>query len=140
MSTTLTGSAVHDWHVDALCAQVGTEPFFPAKGEPSLPARQVCAACPVQRACGVAAVERGEWDGIWGGMTVPQLRARVRAAGGPWWERGEPAPVAAEKPREVSVLAVDCGCGLNGCGGKVALSTRRKHQRKVAAGWSAVAA
>ncbi|MGW1840881.1 WhiB family transcriptional regulator [Streptomyces sp. NPDC002067] len=41
-------------------------------------ARELCAECPVQQACADWAVETGEPDGIWGGLT-PRERADLRA-------------------------------------------------------------
>jgi WhiB family redox-sensing transcriptional regulator len=122
------------WRAEALCAEVGIEPFFPAKGEPSAPALRICAGCPVRRDCGDAAVERGEWDGIWGGMSVPQLRQRVRSAGGPWWEREERKPAMPVGTRwGDSLEAVRCDCGLPTCRGTVTRKTRRRHLRRLAA-------
>jgi WhiB family redox-sensing transcriptional regulator len=55
--------------MDALCAQVDPELFFPEQGEPSRPARRVCAACPVRRPCLEWAVATGQRYGVWGGLS-----------------------------------------------------------------------
>lgn len=41
-------------------------------------ARELCDQCPVQQACADWAIETGETDGIWGGLT-PRERATLRA-------------------------------------------------------------
>ncbi|TBO57535.1 WhiB family transcriptional regulator [Streptomyces kasugaensis] len=40
-------------------------------------ARKLCSECPIQQACTDWAVETGETDGIWGGLT-PRERAAIR--------------------------------------------------------------
>lgn len=60
----------YDWQEDAVCAEVGGDIFFPEHGESSLPAKQLCARCPVARQCLAGAVERGETWGIWGGVAA----------------------------------------------------------------------
>lgn len=72
-----------DWTEDAVCAQVGGEPFYPERysGDDMRDARALCAQCPVRRACLKFAlgVERGvsPWlrFGVWGGLT-PRQRYR----------------------------------------------------------------
>ncbi|MFJ8855134.1 WhiB family transcriptional regulator [Streptomyces sp. NPDC102437] len=41
-------------------------------------AKVLCAACPIKAACADHAIRRGETDGIWGGLTPAERRARVR--------------------------------------------------------------
>lgn len=40
----------------------------------------VCGICPVKWICRREAIERGERDGVWGGLTQDELRALVAAA------------------------------------------------------------
>lgn len=50
--------------------------WFPDRqGDPALPAKRVCAACPVREECLADALERGEEFGIWGGAGENTRRA-----------------------------------------------------------------
>ncbi len=64
------------WMDEALCAQVDTDIFFPAKGGEVRTAKGICARCPVRAECLDFALE-GSLDGIWGG-TSPGERAAMR--------------------------------------------------------------
>lgn len=66
------------WRAGALCAQVDGDLFFPEKGESALPAKRVCAGCPVRAECLAEALARPERFGVWGGLSEPERRA-VRA-------------------------------------------------------------
>lgn len=50
-----------DWEQQAVCRTVDGELWFPAKGQPTGPAKRICRTCPVQRPCLDAALaeERG---------------------------------------------------------------------------------
>lgn len=67
-----------DWHDLAACAEIGTDPFFPEKGEPTAPAKRVCMSCEVRAEClaGAMQAERGmgrySRHGIWGGQSPHQ--------------------------------------------------------------------
>jgi WhiB family redox-sensing transcriptional regulator len=63
----------------ALCAQVDPELFFPEKGQPSAPAKAVCARCPVTALC---LVTFGPLlaHGVVGGLTARE-RQRQRGSG-----------------------------------------------------------
>ncbi|MEU2134961.1 WhiB family transcriptional regulator [Streptomyces sp. NPDC018352] len=41
-------------------------------------AKALCAQCPIKAACADHAIQRGERDGIWGGLTPAERRARRR--------------------------------------------------------------
>jgi WhiB family redox-sensing transcriptional regulator len=41
-------------------------------------AKALCTQCPIRAACAEHAIRRGETDGIWGGLTPAERRARVR--------------------------------------------------------------
>jgi WhiB family redox-sensing transcriptional regulator len=62
------------WWRDALCAQVGPEIFFPDQGASALPAKRVCAGCPVRSECLAEALGRGERFGVWGGLSERERR------------------------------------------------------------------
>jgi WhiB family redox-sensing transcriptional regulator len=62
---------------DALCAEIGTDVFFPDHGESRWPAKRICDLCPVKRECGEYAVALNINHGVWGGLT-PQDRRRIR--------------------------------------------------------------
>ena len=49
--------------------------FFPSRGEPAGPARQVCAACPVRQQCLDYAITNRIVHGIWGGLSERERRA-----------------------------------------------------------------
>lgn len=66
-----------EWMREGLCAEVGGDYWFPAKGEPSAIAKSICADCPVAAACLEYAITNRLDDGIWGGLG-PVERARVR--------------------------------------------------------------
>lgn len=76
--------ASEDWHVDALCREIGPGLFFPEQGESTREAKRVCAACPVRAECLEDALARDEEWGVWGGMTrrerTYELRRRGRTA------------------------------------------------------------
>lgn len=68
------------WQDDALCAQVGTEMFFPEKNGSTFDAKRVCAMCPVRRQCLEYALSMEENPvGVWGGTSV-QERRKMRQA------------------------------------------------------------
>lgn len=73
------------WMRDALCRERPETNFFPARGESSDPAKDVCRRCLVQRECFEYALELGSaTSGIWGGASgrdrreVARLRTRMR--------------------------------------------------------------
>ncbi len=73
-----------DWRTLAACRGLDPDLFFPARGD-SFTARNaqaVCAACPVAEQCLEFAIEVGETEGIWGGLSGRQLRAEKRRRAG----------------------------------------------------------
>lgn len=76
------------WRDEALCAKdpsVSAEDFFPegrfVKNSPEYRShlaklRALCGACPVRQECLQFADEHFEQEGIWGGMTAAQRKAR----------------------------------------------------------------
>jgi WhiB family redox-sensing transcriptional regulator len=91
------GTVPADWRTLAACRGLDPELFFPARGD-SFAARNaqaVCATCPVAEQCLEFAIEVGETEGIWGGLSGRQLRAeKRRRAGG----RKGPKPSTTLKP------------------------------------------
>ncbi|AGI12995.1 WhiB family transcription factor [Mycobacterium phage Butters] len=69
-----------EWTLGAACTQTDPEVFFPEKGEPVGPARNICRRCEVQAKCLEVALAREEEFGIWGGLTPNQRRALKRGA------------------------------------------------------------
>ena len=69
------------WMRDALCAE--SHPgvtFFPERGQPLGPAKDICARCLVLAECTSWALDQDQsLAGIWGGTTAPQ-RKRMREA------------------------------------------------------------
>jgi len=76
------GSAVNgSWRDRALCAEVGTEVFFPEVGEGAALAKKVCALCEVRARClefALATDIPGAEHGVFGGLTPHERRALAR--------------------------------------------------------------
>lgn len=70
------------WTERALCAETDPDAFFPEKGGPTWPAKQVCRACDVQAECLEYALSRNERWGVWGGLSEQERRPlrKARAA------------------------------------------------------------
>lgn len=67
------------WRAHALCAEVGGESFFPEGGQPSAPARAICAQCPVRSACLEDALVSGDVEfGIRGGKSARERRSLLK--------------------------------------------------------------
>lgn len=78
------------WHADAECRDTATAIFFPGRGEPSEPARAMCARCMVRAECATAGLD--EHHGIWG-ATSERERRKLRSAC--------PAPTRVPSPDEL---------------------------------------
>jgi WhiB family transcriptional regulator, redox-sensing transcriptional regulator len=63
------------WRELAACRGADLDLFFPGRGEPAEPARQVCAQCPVRQPCLDYAIGLGIVHGIWGGLAERERRA-----------------------------------------------------------------
>lgn len=70
------------WWDEAACKDQPEVNWFPERGEPTEPAKQVCDACPARDACLAFAVEEHIEHGIWGGTSGRERRTmrRQRAA------------------------------------------------------------
>jgi WhiB family transcriptional regulator, redox-sensing transcriptional regulator len=70
------------WMDRGLCTEVGGDLFFPAKGEPSAPAKSVCRGCEVRAECLEYALAHGgePWarHGVWGGLSERERRQESR--------------------------------------------------------------
>ena len=62
------------WRQRAACRGTDLDVFFPERGEPAEPARQVCARCPVCQPCLEYALSNRITHGIWGGLTERERR------------------------------------------------------------------
>lgn len=73
---------VDPWMVDAACAGVDQDIFFPARGRSCGPAKQVCARCDVRTECLEFALVNNVHHGIWGGTSERERRSlRIRRHG-----------------------------------------------------------
>lgn len=72
------------WVEAANCASADPEVMFCNPADPVMlrAARAVCAVCPVRHECLEHALSTGEPDGVWGGLTPGERRARADVAGG----------------------------------------------------------
>lgn len=61
-----------DWRQYAKCIGVDNSIFFPERGQPTWPAKLVCAECPVREPCLEAGMR--EHQGIWGGLSERERR------------------------------------------------------------------
>lgn len=67
------------WQIDALCAQVDPEAFFPEKGGSLRMAKKICEMCDVKEQCLNYALENNERFGVWGGLSERERRKLERA-------------------------------------------------------------
>lgn len=70
-----------DWLDQAVCGQTDPEAFFPEQGGSNAAARRTCMECDVRVQCLEWAIEMGEENGIWGGMTKDERREYARRTG-----------------------------------------------------------
>jgi len=74
--------AMGPWRLDALCRGMPLEWFFPPKGQDHKNGRAVCGRCPVTAQCLAWALETGQEDGLWGGLTTPEREKLIGRARG----------------------------------------------------------
>jgi WhiB family redox-sensing transcriptional regulator len=65
------------WHEQALCAQTGTDFFFPEPGSSAREAKRICGMCESRSACLEYALNNDERFGVWGGLSEKE-RLRLR--------------------------------------------------------------
>ncbi|MEU0691710.1 WhiB family transcriptional regulator [Streptomyces uncialis] len=58
-----------DWQERALCAQTGSEFFFPEPGSSVREAKRICRMCDMREACLRYALANDERFGVWGGLS-----------------------------------------------------------------------
>jgi WhiB family redox-sensing transcriptional regulator len=75
---TVPADAAREVWASALCAQVDPDLFFPEKGQPSAPAKAVCARCPVTALC-LATFGPLVDHGVVGGLTAAEREDQRRA-------------------------------------------------------------
>lgn len=82
--------ANHDWRARAACRGLDLDAFFDnawkggTQGSPGPcldAARTVCRSCPVQDECLMLALTTDTADGVWAGLTPPELRDLKRRMG-----------------------------------------------------------
>jgi WhiB family redox-sensing transcriptional regulator len=69
------------WQLDALCAQVDPEIFFPEKGGSTREAKATCLGCDVRAECLTYALITDQRFGIWGGLSERDRRRLKRLDG-----------------------------------------------------------
>ena len=72
------------WEDDALCAEIGSDFWFPNKGENNEEAMAICNRCPVIVECRDYALADTSLMGIWGGTSWNdrvRMRREARKAG-----------------------------------------------------------
>lgn len=76
----MTAPLKEEWQDDALCAQVGTEVFFPPKGGNTLDAKLICEGCDVILQCLEYALanEHSMRFGIFGGLSERERRKLIK--------------------------------------------------------------
>jgi WhiB family redox-sensing transcriptional regulator len=65
------------WMLDAACARVDNELFYPDRGQPTKDAKLICRGCPSRDACLEYALQHNERWGVWG-ATSERERAKMR--------------------------------------------------------------
>jgi WhiB family redox-sensing transcriptional regulator len=65
------------WATRGACRASDPELFFPLtqSAEHEARAKAVCERCPVLKECRAYAIQEGEPEGIWGGLTVKERRS-----------------------------------------------------------------
>jgi WhiB family redox-sensing transcriptional regulator len=69
------------WMQRGVCAGMDYEMFFPERGQSVIPAKTVCAGCPVRAVCLDYAISINERHGIWGGNSEKERRVLRRQRG-----------------------------------------------------------
>lgn len=63
------------WMAEAECRGVGPDVFFLDRGQPSAPAKALCARCTVSADCLAYAAENDVQGGIWGGIAARKIHS-----------------------------------------------------------------
>ncbi|MGC5566333.1 WhiB family transcriptional regulator [Streptomyces sp. FR-108] len=67
------------WQEQALCAQTGSDFFFPEPGSSVREAKQICGMCEMRSACLEYALNHDERFGVWGGLSEKERLSLRRA-------------------------------------------------------------
>ncbi|MDQ1034934.1 WhiB family redox-sensing transcriptional regulator [Streptomyces sp. V3I8] len=67
------------WQEQALCAQTGSDFFFPEPGSSVREAKQICGMCEMRSACLEYALNHDERFGVWGGLSEKERLGLRRA-------------------------------------------------------------
>ncbi|MGW1543648.1 WhiB family transcriptional regulator [Streptomyces sp. NPDC002309] len=57
------------WQAEALCAQTGSDFFFPEPGSSVREAKRICGLCEMRAVCLDYALTNDERFGVWGGLS-----------------------------------------------------------------------
>jgi WhiB family transcriptional regulator, redox-sensing transcriptional regulator len=72
------------WFEEAACTSADPDAWWPTKGGAAsgtvANAKRICRGCPVRTPCLKYALDTGQKDGIWGGLTVRERRKLKREA------------------------------------------------------------
>lgn len=63
------------WRARGRCLQHDPEVFFPNPADDPSPALEICRTCEVRGTCLAAALDAGDYDGVWGATTPAERRA-----------------------------------------------------------------
>ena len=104
-----------DWIADALCAQIGEDPFYVTKGGSLTLGKRLCQRCEARGDCLILAMraEAGriiDRFGIFGGLS-PQERQALSERG---WQPGDPTPPISFRNRKPSGLRAVGGQAVAG--------------------------
>ena len=72
-----------EWHARAACRGMGTNLFFPERGQSTDAAMKVCVTCPVRPDCLAFGIVNSPQIGIWGGASGRTRRSVATMAKGP---------------------------------------------------------
>ena len=72
-----------EWHARASCRGMGTEIFYPERGQSTDAATKVCVTCPVRPDCLAFGIVNSPQIGIWGGASGRTRRSVATMAKGP---------------------------------------------------------
>jgi Transcription factor WhiB len=103
--------------------------FFPGRGEPAEPARQICAGCPVRQPCLDYALGHGITHGIWGGLTERDRRPlRVHHTAAARRERDQAIAAAAAAGTTLAAISRTFGLTATSVSRVLARDTDRRER------------
>jgi hypothetical protein len=102
------------WHADALCRIYPNVDFFVERGEPTAPAKAICARCTLRDDCLEYVLAQGpHLRGVWGGTSRVNVDGSAgscrRQDGNPWAPR-QASQAQWARRRRAPRLAVRSGC------------------------------